>query len=81
MGDKDDGLGLSLSLSLGRAQNQPSLKLNLMPLVSPRMQNLQQKNTWNELFQSSGMFLSLYSFVSCFLWESKMVKFEEYNLF
>ena len=69
MGDKDDGLGLSLSL--GRAQNQPSLKLNLMPLASPRMQNLQQKNTWNELFQSSGMFLSLYTFffLLCFLRE------------
>lgn len=53
--EKDDGLGLSLSL--GCAQNHPSLKLNLMPLASPRMQNLQQKNTWNELFQSSGMFL------------------------
>ncbi|XVF33592.1 hypothetical protein REPUB_Repub17cG0181500 [Reevesia pubescens] len=53
MGDKDDGLGLSLSLSLGCTQNQPSLKLNLMPLASQRMQNLQQKNTWNELFQSS----------------------------
>ncbi|WRX08848.1 Homeobox domain - like 3 [Theobroma cacao] len=50
-GEKDDGLGLSLSL--GCAQNHPSLKLNLMPLASPRMQNLQQKNTWNELFQSS----------------------------
>lgn len=56
MGDKDDGLGLSLSL--GCAQNQPLLKLNLMPLASPCMQNLQQRNIWNELFQSSGMFLS-----------------------
>ncbi|KAE8702769.1 Homeobox-leucine zipper protein ATHB-4 [Hibiscus syriacus] len=50
MGDKDDGLGLSLSL--GCAQNQPSLKLNLMPLASPRMQNIQARNTWNELFPS-----------------------------
>ncbi|KAE8697508.1 Homeobox-leucine zipper protein ATHB-4 [Hibiscus syriacus] len=51
MGDKDDGLGLSLSL--GCAQNQPSLKLNRMSLASPWMQNLQQRNIWNELFQSS----------------------------
>ncbi|XVE76870.1 hypothetical protein DITRI_Ditri13aG0015000 [Diplodiscus trichospermus] len=52
MDDKDDGLGLSLSL--GRTQNHPSLKLNLMPLVSPPMLNLhEQKNTWNVLFQSS----------------------------
>ncbi|KAH1080806.1 hypothetical protein J1N35_020567 [Gossypium stocksii] len=51
MGGKDDGL--ELSLSLGCAQNQPSLKLNLMPLASPCMQNLQQRNIWNELFQSS----------------------------
>ncbi|KAH1080805.1 hypothetical protein J1N35_020566 [Gossypium stocksii] len=50
MDDKDDGL--RLSLSLGCAQNQPSLKLNLMPLASPCMQNHQQRNTWNELFQS-----------------------------
>ncbi|XWS45836.1 hypothetical protein CRYUN_Cryun14cG0013800 [Craigia yunnanensis] len=61
MGDKDDGLGLSLSW--GRAQNQPSLKLNLMPLVSPRMQNLQQKNIWNELFQSSDRHLDTRSFL------------------
>ncbi|KAL4353340.1 hypothetical protein GQ457_06G033110 [Hibiscus cannabinus] len=51
MGEKDDGLGLSLSLACG--QNQPSLKLNLMTLASPSMQNLQQRNIWNELFQSS----------------------------
>ncbi|XVF73507.1 hypothetical protein PTKIN_Ptkin12aG0207100 [Pterospermum kingtungense] len=63
MGDKDDGLGLSLSL--GCAQNQPSLKLNLMPLASPpRMQNLhQQKNTWNELFQSSDKHFDTRSFL------------------
>ncbi|XWS35619.1 hypothetical protein CRYUN_Cryun20dG0012600 [Craigia yunnanensis] len=61
MGDKDDGLGLSLSL--GCAQNQPSSKLNLMPLASPRMQNLQQKNTWNELFQSSDRHLDTRSFL------------------
>ncbi|XWS32414.1 hypothetical protein CRYUN_Cryun23aG0157600 [Craigia yunnanensis] len=60
MGDKDDGLGLSLSL--GCAQNQP-LKLNLMPLASPRMQNLQQKNTWNELFQFSDRHLDTRSFL------------------
>ncbi|XP_017614465.1 homeobox-leucine zipper protein HAT3-like [Gossypium arboreum] len=51
MDDKDDSLGLSLSL--GCAQNQPSLKLNLMPLALPCMQNLQQRNIWSELFQSS----------------------------
>ncbi|EOX96438.1 hypothetical protein QUC31_005557 [Theobroma cacao] len=59
--EKDDGLGLSLSL--GCAQNHPSLKLNLMPLASPRMQNLQQKNTWNELFQSSDRNLDTRSFL------------------
>ncbi|GMI98268.1 homeobox-leucine zipper protein 3 [Hibiscus trionum] len=51
MGDNDDGLGLSLSLGCG--QNESSLKLNLTPLASPSMQNLQQRNIWNELFQSS----------------------------
>ncbi|TYG93162.1 hypothetical protein ES288_A11G088300v1 [Gossypium darwinii] len=60
MDDKDDGLGLSLSL--GRAQNQPSLKLNLMPLASPCMQNHQQRNIWNELFQSSDGQLETRSF-------------------
>ncbi|XVF22798.1 hypothetical protein REPUB_Repub12eG0201900 [Reevesia pubescens] len=62
MGDKDDGLGLSLSL--GCAQTRPSLKLNLMPSASPRMQNnLQQKITWNELFQSSHRHLDTRSFL------------------
>ncbi|KAE8727495.1 Homeobox-leucine zipper protein ATHB-4 [Hibiscus syriacus] len=61
MGDKDDGLGLSLSL--GCAQNQPSLKLNLMPLDSPRMQNLQPRNTWNELFPSYDRHLYTRSFL------------------
>ncbi|KAE8670971.1 Homeobox-leucine zipper protein ATHB-4 [Hibiscus syriacus] len=51
MGDKNDGLGLSLRLGCG--QNQPSLKLNPMPLASPCMQNIQQRNIWNELFRSS----------------------------
>ncbi|KAE8699706.1 Homeobox-leucine zipper protein ATHB-4 [Hibiscus syriacus] len=51
MEDKNDGLGLSLSLGCG--QNQPSLKLNLIPLASPCMQNIQQRNIWNELFPSS----------------------------
>ncbi|XVE74087.1 hypothetical protein DITRI_Ditri11bG0171100 [Diplodiscus trichospermus] len=60
MGDKDDGLGLSLSL--GCAQNQPSLKLNVMPVASPRMQN-SQKNTWSELFQSSDRHLDARSFL------------------
>ncbi|KAE8677445.1 Homeobox-leucine zipper protein HAT3 [Hibiscus syriacus] len=58
MGDNDDGLGLSL----GCAQNQPSLKLNLMPLASPRMQNLQPRNTWNELFSSYDRHLDTRSF-------------------
>ncbi|XP_022770204.1 homeobox-leucine zipper protein HAT3-like [Durio zibethinus] len=61
MGDKDDGLGLRLSL--GCAQNQPSLKLNLTPLASTRMQNVQQKNSWNELFQSSDRHLDARSFL------------------
>lgn len=37
MGDKNDGLGLSLSLGYATQRNhhqQPSLKLNLMPLDS-----------------------------------------------
>ncbi|KAK8488106.1 hypothetical protein V6N13_122793 [Hibiscus sabdariffa] len=63
MGDKDDGLGLSLSLSLRCAQNQPSLKLNLMPLASPCMHHLQPKNTWNELLRSSDGDLDTRSFL------------------
>lgn len=59
MGEKDDGLGLSLSL--GCARNEPAaLKLKLVPFSSSHsMQNLHQKNSWNELFQSSGkLFIS-----------------------
>ncbi|KAJ9171197.1 hypothetical protein P3X46_014592 [Hevea brasiliensis] len=54
MGEKDDGLGLGLGLSLGAAapQNQPSLKLNLMPFPSVFMQN-NHKTSLNDLFQSS----------------------------
>ncbi|KAJ4727245.1 Homeobox-leucine zipper protein [Melia azedarach] len=55
MGEKDDGLGLSLSL--GCARNEPAaLKLKLVPFSSSHsMQNLHQKNSWNELFQSSDL--------------------------
>ncbi|KAK8650490.1 hypothetical protein V6N13_140126 [Hibiscus sabdariffa] len=61
MGEKDDGLGLSLSL--GCAQNQPSPKLNLMPLSSIGMQNLQPKNTWSELFRPSDRNLDTRSYL------------------
>ncbi|XP_002511608.2 homeobox-leucine zipper protein HAT3 [Ricinus communis] len=56
MEDKDDGLGLGLSLSLGgqeKHQNQPSLKLNLMPFPSLFMQNTHHSTSLNDLFQSS----------------------------
>ncbi|KAG5231063.1 homeobox-leucine zipper protein [Salix suchowensis] len=54
MGDKNDDLGLSLSLGYDAAQQnhqqQPSLKLNLMPVPS---QNNHNKTSWTDLFQSS----------------------------
>ncbi|KAJ6679300.1 hypothetical protein OIU79_019119 [Salix purpurea] len=54
MGDKNDDLGLSLSLGYDAAQQnhqqQPSLKLNLMPVPS---QNSHNKTSWTDLFQSS----------------------------
>ncbi|KAK8487315.1 hypothetical protein V6N13_093416 [Hibiscus sabdariffa] len=61
MGDKDDGLGLSLRL--GCAQYQPYSKLSLLSLASHPMQNLQQKNAWNDLFQSSDGHLNTRSFL------------------
>lgn len=70
MGEKDDGLGLSLSL--GCARNEPSLKLNLDPSPSPHpsMQQFHhlhlQKGSWNELFQTSGMFLYMRYFCVIF---------------
>ncbi|GMJ16143.1 homeobox-leucine zipper protein 3 [Hibiscus trionum] len=59
--DKDDGLWLSLSL--GCAQYQPSSKLSLMSSASHPMQNLQPKNIWNQLFQSSDGQLDTRSFL------------------
>lgn len=53
MGDKNDGLGLSLSLGYATQRNhhqQPSLKLNLMPVPS---QNNHRKTSLTDLFQSS----------------------------
>ncbi|KAK8718413.1 hypothetical protein V6N13_045648 [Hibiscus sabdariffa] len=61
MGDRDDGLGLSLRL--GCAHYQPYSKLSLLSLASHPMQNLQQKNTWNDMFQSSDGHLNTRSFL------------------
>lgn len=53
MGEKDDGLGLSLSLGCA-ARNEPSLRLNRMPLSSSQsMQNHHKRSPWTELFHSS----------------------------
>jgi len=70
MGDKNDGLGLSLSLGYTTQRNhhqQPSLKLNLMPLDS---QNKHKKTSWTDLFQSPGTY-----FVSSCFWARKKQAF------